>query len=53
VRTVEAHLAALRSDDRELYRLLGLAALRLARESGLEPVVADRIAAALGGPVSS
>lgn len=47
VRTVEAHLAALRAEDRELYRLLGLAALRLARENGLDPDAADRVEAVL------
>lgn len=47
VRTVEAHLAALDRDDRELYRLLGLAALRLARESGLDPGAASRVEAVL------
>jgi predicted short-subunit dehydrogenase-like oxidoreductase (DUF2520 family) len=47
VRTVEAHLFALAADDRELYRLLGLAALRLAREGGLDPAMADRVEAVL------
>jgi predicted short-subunit dehydrogenase-like oxidoreductase (DUF2520 family) len=47
LRTVEAHLSALASNDRELYRLLGLAALQLAREGGLDPATADRIEAAL------
>jgi predicted short-subunit dehydrogenase-like oxidoreductase (DUF2520 family) len=47
LRTVEAHLSALASDDRELYRLLGLAALRLARDGGLDPATADRVEAAL------
>lgn len=47
LRTVEAHLAALRSEDRELYRLLGRTALRLAREGGLDSVVAARIEAVL------
>lgn len=47
VRTVEAHLSALTSNDRELYRLLGLAALRLARDGGLDPATADRVEAAL------
>jgi predicted short-subunit dehydrogenase-like oxidoreductase (DUF2520 family) len=35
VATVRAHLAALDPADRHLYRTLGLAALRLAREAGL------------------
>jgi predicted short-subunit dehydrogenase-like oxidoreductase (DUF2520 family) len=47
VRTVEAHLSALASNDRELYRLLGLAALQLARDGGLDPATADRVEAAL------
>jgi predicted short-subunit dehydrogenase-like oxidoreductase (DUF2520 family) len=33
--TVRAHLAALAPEERELYRTLGLAALRLARDAGL------------------
>lgn len=33
--TVRAHLAALGPEDRALYRALGLAALRIAREAGL------------------
>jgi predicted short-subunit dehydrogenase-like oxidoreductase (DUF2520 family) len=47
VRTVEAHLSALAANDRELYRLLGLAALQLARDGGLDPATADRVEAAL------
>jgi predicted short-subunit dehydrogenase-like oxidoreductase (DUF2520 family) len=50
VRTVEAHLAALGPEDRELYRLLGLAALRLAREAGLAPAAAERLREALDRP---
>jgi predicted short-subunit dehydrogenase-like oxidoreductase (DUF2520 family) len=46
-RTVEAHLAALSGDDRELYRRLGLEALRLARAGGLDRAVADGLEAAL------
>jgi predicted short-subunit dehydrogenase-like oxidoreductase (DUF2520 family) len=46
-RTIEAHLAALEGDDRELYRRLGLEALYLARAAGLEPATADRVAALL------
>jgi hypothetical protein len=48
VETVQAHLAALRPDDRALYLLLAREALRLAREAGLEPVTAARMADALG-----
>ena len=47
-RTIAAHLLALQGPDRELYRRLGLEALRLARAAGLDPAVADRIAALLG-----
>ncbi len=41
--TIRAHLAALDPADRELYRSLGLAALRLAREAGLEMESARRV----------
>lgn len=50
-RTIEAHLAALEADDRELYRRLGLEALRLAQAAGLDPAAAARVAAALEGGV--
>jgi predicted short-subunit dehydrogenase-like oxidoreductase (DUF2520 family) len=46
-RTIAAHLAALQGDDRELYRRLGLEALRLARAAGLDPGTAGRMAALL------
>ena len=45
--TVRAHLAALAPEDRELYRQLGLAALRLAREAGLSPAAAAAVQGAL------
>jgi predicted short-subunit dehydrogenase-like oxidoreductase (DUF2520 family) len=48
VETVRAHLAALGPEERALYRLLAREALRLAREAGLDPARADRMAAALG-----
>ena len=48
-RTVAAHLAALAPGDRELYRRLGLEALRMAREAGLDPEAAARVASVLGG----
>jgi len=48
VETVEAHLAALDAEDRKLYVLLAREALRLAREAGLRPEVADHMARALG-----
>ena len=41
--TIRAHLAALGADDRVLYAVLGLEALRLAREAGLDPVRADEV----------
>jgi predicted short-subunit dehydrogenase-like oxidoreductase (DUF2520 family) len=43
LRTISAHLAALGPDDRELYRWLGLAALRLAREAGMSPAAGDEV----------
>ena len=50
--TVRAHLAALGPEDRRLYLLLAREALRLAREAGLSPEVAARMAAALDEPDS-
>ena len=47
-----AHLAALGPEDRRLYLLLAREALRLAREAGLSPEVAARMAAALDEPDS-
>jgi predicted short-subunit dehydrogenase-like oxidoreductase (DUF2520 family) len=41
--TVRAHLEALGPDDRILYARLGLEALALAREAGLEPARADEM----------
>ena len=45
--TVRAHLAVLRGTDAQLYRMLGAEALRLARQAGLPPELADRVAEAL------
>jgi predicted short-subunit dehydrogenase-like oxidoreductase (DUF2520 family) len=45
--TVRAHLAALRPDERELYRVLGRGALRLAREAGLAADAASDVERAL------
>jgi hypothetical protein len=45
--TVAAHLRALPPGDRELYVLLGREALRIAREAGLSPEAADRVARVL------
>jgi predicted short-subunit dehydrogenase-like oxidoreductase (DUF2520 family) len=47
VETVRAHLAVLRGADAHLYRLLGAEALRLARQAGLPPKLADRVAETL------
>jgi predicted short-subunit dehydrogenase-like oxidoreductase (DUF2520 family) len=43
VETIRAHLDALDRTDRELYRSLGLVALRLAREAGLKTESARRV----------
>ena len=48
--TVAAHLAVLGPEDRKLYLLLAREALRLAREAGLVPEAADRMARLLGEP---
>lgn len=48
VETVRAHLAALGPEDRQLYLLLAREALRLAREAGLAPAAAARMARVLG-----
>ncbi len=47
--TVQAHLAALPTGDRAVYVLLGLEALRLAREAGLDPEKATAVERALRG----
>ena len=47
VQTIRAHLAVLRGADAQLYRLLRLEALRLARPAGLPPELAERVAEAL------
>lgn len=41
--TIRAHLEALYGDDRMLYAVLGLEAVRLAREAGLEAMRADEV----------
>ena len=45
VGTVERHLAAVENPD--LYRMLGLVALRIAIEAGLDPAAAERTRRAL------
>jgi predicted short-subunit dehydrogenase-like oxidoreductase (DUF2520 family) len=49
VETIRAHLDALDRTDRELYRSLGLVALRLAREAGLNAESARRLERILTG----
>lgn len=46
--TIRAHLAVLGPEERRLYRILGLAALRLAREAGLPPDKAQPVEDLLG-----
>jgi predicted short-subunit dehydrogenase-like oxidoreductase (DUF2520 family) len=41
--TIRAHLVALGPEDRALYAVLGLEALRLAREAGLDPGRSDEV----------
>lgn len=47
VGTIEAHLAALSADDRRLYATLGLRAVELAREAGLDEARAGALASRL------
>jgi predicted short-subunit dehydrogenase-like oxidoreductase (DUF2520 family) len=47
LRTLAAHLGVLEADEQHLYRLLGLEALRLAREGGLEEHRARHVEAVL------
>jgi predicted short-subunit dehydrogenase-like oxidoreductase (DUF2520 family) len=49
--TVSRHLAAL--DNPDLYRMLGLVALRIAREAGLDPDAAERTRRALTRDVAA
>jgi predicted short-subunit dehydrogenase-like oxidoreductase (DUF2520 family) len=46
--TVNAHLEALRPDEREVYRMLGREALDLAERAGLAPAAAEEIRRVLG-----
>lgn len=45
--TIREHLEALRADDRMLYAVLGLEAVKLAREAGLATARADEVERAL------
>ena len=47
VETIVRHLESLTIDDQNLYRLLGRAALELARKRGMEEGLAEKIATAL------
>jgi predicted short-subunit dehydrogenase-like oxidoreductase (DUF2520 family) len=47
VQTIQSHLDALNPEDRELYRMVGRAAVLLAREAGLNQIAADRVSAVL------
>jgi predicted short-subunit dehydrogenase-like oxidoreductase (DUF2520 family) len=47
VQTIQAHLEALESEDRKLYRTVGRAAVALAREAGLSDAAAERVDAVL------
>jgi predicted short-subunit dehydrogenase-like oxidoreductase (DUF2520 family) len=47
VNTVERHLASLSGPAADLYRMLGLIALEIAVEAGLEPAAAERMQRAL------
>lgn len=49
--TVQRHVAALKEPD--LYRMLGLAALRIARQVGLDPAAAERTRRALTGSTAA
>jgi predicted short-subunit dehydrogenase-like oxidoreductase (DUF2520 family) len=48
VQTIRAHLEALSPEDQRLYRTLGLAAVALAREAGLDEAEVMRVESALG-----
>jgi predicted short-subunit dehydrogenase-like oxidoreductase (DUF2520 family) len=49
VQTIQSHLDALSSEDRELYRMVGRAAVLLAREAGLNDIAAEKVNAVLDG----
>jgi predicted short-subunit dehydrogenase-like oxidoreductase (DUF2520 family) len=49
VQTLQAHLEALSTDDRKLYKIVGKAAVALAREAGLSGEAAARVDAILDG----
>jgi predicted short-subunit dehydrogenase-like oxidoreductase (DUF2520 family) len=47
VQTIQSHLEALGPEDRELYRMVGRAAVLLAREAGLNEGAVEKVSAAL------
>jgi predicted short-subunit dehydrogenase-like oxidoreductase (DUF2520 family) len=49
VQTIQSHLEALGPEDRELYRMVGRAAVLLAREAGLNEVAVEKVNAVLEG----
>jgi predicted short-subunit dehydrogenase-like oxidoreductase (DUF2520 family) len=49
VQTIQSHLDALSPEDRELYRIVGRAAVLLAREAGLNDIAAEKVNAVLDG----
>jgi predicted short-subunit dehydrogenase-like oxidoreductase (DUF2520 family) len=53
VNTVERHLASLSGPAADLYRMLGLIALEIAVEAGLEPAAAERMQRALTGKTAA
>jgi predicted short-subunit dehydrogenase-like oxidoreductase (DUF2520 family) len=53
VNTIERHLASLSGPAADLYRMLGLIALEIAVEAGLEPAAAERMRRALTGKTAA
>lgn len=49
VQTIQSHLQALSPEDRKLYRIVGHAAVALAREAGLSDSAANQVDAVLDG----
>jgi predicted short-subunit dehydrogenase-like oxidoreductase (DUF2520 family) len=49
VQTIQSHLEALSPEDRELYRIVGRAAVLLAQEAGLSDVAVEKVYAVLNG----
>lgn len=49
VQTIQSHLQALSPEDRKLYRIVGRAAVALAREAGLSDSAASKVDAVLNG----